>query len=234
MARALSILHSTIRGSIGGTTYTSNQWHQIVIRQRTAPVQPDTNYQEEIRAAFAGADSAWRIGVTDSVRQAWKCYADTCWYSGPLGPYQIPGRQMFMSNISAGKYLHMRKTAYPEPTFAAPIIPGFLALDQLQVLPPHAAATGFSISLRNISGETVLAWIQRSCAFNTTRQRYKGPFLPTTLDIDEIANNATGEVYFEGLTAGMIYFVQLRLISSSPPIRLSQMYTLRAEAVLGT
>ncbi len=233
MARILSAVWSVIRGSIGGTTYSANQYHQIIARARTAPVNPNTTFQTAIRSAFSGAVSLWN-GLSDADQDLWDDYADTLVFEGPLGSYSVPGREVFIGNISTALYLQARTGTPAVVATTPPSTPGFLSLASVGVATPILPGTVIAYSVENQSGETILSFGQRSFKFGTARKRFKGPHLSTTLQVDSIADSTTVLTTFDGLVDGGIYFTNPRGISALAPFRMSAPFFLRhvAEVVI--
>jgi len=230
MARMLSHVHSIIRGSVGGLTYTANQWHAIIARARTGPVNPNTTRQSLIRSAFSAAQQEW-LTLTDAGRDAWDAYADTCQYSGALGNYTIPGRLMFTACIGTAKFLNsLFPLIIPAIDYTAPVIPGFLNLDTVITGPPSLVGTGFSVGATQNGTEDVAFYAERSIPFNPTRYRYKGPWLTPTLDSVSIAAPGSGIIDFLDLTEDMAYFCKCRGIVAVGAHRISNDFFLRAIA----
>lgn len=226
MAKFLSQVYSTIRGSVGGITYTANQFQSLIARARVSPVNPNTPKQTMMRSSFSGASARW-LAATDAVRTAWNDYALTCTYEGPLGTYSIPGRQMFISNISTALYLTARGVALEAITDAAPVVPGFLNPEDVAPVVPIIIGTGIRWSMGNHTGEEIYGYSERSVSWNPTRYRFKGPFLTETLDAIEIPDNTLQNLEFTGLAEDMIYFTNPRAISGQPPFRMSSPFYLR-------
>lgn len=229
--RMLSHVASIARGSVGGLTYTANQFHQIVCRARTSPVNPNTTRQSQIRAAFANAGALWGL-LSDADRTLWNEYAATLSYPGPLGSYTIPGRQVALGNVATAFYLDLRGTEVGSPDASPPATPGFLSCGNLIVAPPGAGLTGFTIAVLNDNAEDVSFYGFRTYAFGPARIRCKGPFLSESLvNADSVASAGSGLLVFTGLVEDMVYFVKLRCITEDPPYKLSRDYFIRAVAV---
>ena len=128
MARALSQIVTVIRGSIGGITFTANQWHQILLRAKTAPVQPQTNAQQFIKDGFTAASLDWKL-LTDADRALWSQYSATVTYTGPLGDYTLPGRQIFMAAQSLVNYINSAGLDVIATDLTTPVIPGRTSFD---------------------------------------------------------------------------------------------------------
>lgn len=69
MAKFISHILTGASGSVGGTTYSKNR-NGLFLRAKTAPTQPRTMAQDNVRAAFTGSAQAWR-SLTDAQRAGW-------------------------------------------------------------------------------------------------------------------------------------------------------------------
>lgn len=232
MARILSPVWSTIRGSIGGTTYLSNQWHQIVARQRTAPVNPQTSRQGVIRTGFGDGSSRWQ-DLTAAQRSNWNDYADTCEYQGPLGNYTVPGRQLFVGTMALVTYTNAIDPANAiTPIVTAPTTPGFFSgLTITPSLPTTIPSTGIALSIENTTGETARILSARSFAFPATRNRYKGPFLSSTSKLSIINSGTASILEYTDLADGLVYFIRLRAWTPNVAHRISAEYIFKLTAV---
>jgi len=214
----LSPIASTLRGSIAGLTFLSNQYHQIVVRQKTAPVNPKTTNQEIMRLCFANASNVWR-NLSDVQRSAWADYAKSVTYSGPLGNYNVTGRNIFMSNLSLVYYINTRSLDTIVVSLSAPSEDGVPSWAQCTIAPPVAPGTGFSVRLGNSSGSAMNYFITHSIPFDPTRLRFKGPFDSETACSDSVADAGVVDVDFLGLALDRVYFVRVRGVTIEGPHR---------------
>ena len=232
--RMLSHIASKMRGSVGGLTYLSNSYHQIVCRIRTTPTNPMTGNQTTARSAFAGAQTSWRL-ATQVIRDGWDAYAASCHYSGPLGSYTVPGRQMFTSVFQLIHYIIARGLAAAAPvwTTASPVTGGFLNISDIVAVAPTGPGTGIAISVSNLEAFAALAFIQISRPFEATRMSYKGPWDTTLTGTMAKLCPATVSTKIEilTLTVAKVYFVRIRMISNVAPFKLGPQYILRCVAV---
>lgn len=231
MAKILSSVWSVIRGSIGGTTYSANQFHQIIARARTAPVNPNTSKQTAARSAFSGAVQLWNtLSIAD--RQGWEDYADTLVYVGPLGPITVPGRDVFIGNLQVALFLNGQVGFPAVIDTTPPVIPGFLNIENVLPIPfTPIMATGVSFSFTQNGVEDVIGYSLRSFMFGNSRNRFKGPFLSNTLQQVTVVAPGSGVMDFEGLVEDGKYFMNPRFITLVAPFRLSARFFLDAIAV---
>lgn len=216
MARILSHVDVLRRGSVAGITYLSNQYHQIVARARTAPVQPQTPAQQLVRGFLSTAAAIWGF-LPQATRDAWDDYAATCVYHGPLGPYSVTGRLQFIANYSS--VLNNRRLVVPFAIIYkndAPIIPGFAELGGILVGPGLAPGVGIiTLTFSNPNPDSLFVYAIRSIAWPATRARYKGPWVSQLVMGKILATGEAGFVTFTGLNSGMFYFFVCRGITAS-------------------
>lgn len=233
--RMLSIIASNMLGSVAGLTFLNNPFHQIVVRQRTVPVQPNTNAQVNSKAAFSAGIAAWEA-ATDAIRAGWNAYASTVTFVGPLGNYHPTGRMLAIAQYQVTGYLNSQisKVLTGGLSMAAPVKPGLLVFDLPVILDLAAPGTGFGIGITNENGEDVVAYAARSFQQSQARTFFKGPFDTSTLDSADIADSTGGVIEFTDLEDGGVYFARLRIISDDAPRRYSQEIILRAKARVTT
>lgn len=231
MARALSQIVTVIRGSVGGITWTANQWHQILLRARTAPVQPQTVAQNWIKTAFASASESWKA-MSSANQELWRQYGQTVVYTGPMGEYTLPGRQIFIANLTLVNYLNESGADTITPILDPPEINGRYAFDSITAVDLSAPGTGFGISVANPAGEAAAAVMEISRAFGASRLRYKGPFLSGSLVSLTLAADTSTFQDFSGLVENSVYFVRIRGLSTESPHRLTKETILRVTATV--
>lgn len=203
MAKALSQVYTTIRGSVGGATYTANSYHSIVVRARVAPTNPRTGVQQAWRSAFASAVSDWRE-LPSASRQSWDEYALSQSGSGPTGSYDVPGRQLF---IGARSFLRRAEQMGVVVDFDAPVpAPGsgpymdfWSSID--------STADSITLTFTNYGSENVLLYAQRSGGYDVSRLRFSGPFKGGSFV--EVAADDSEDVVFTGLSPLTRYWVRM-------------------------
>lgn len=227
--KIVSPIASIARGSIAGITATANQFQQIVFRQRTAPVQPNTVMQTKIRAAFTSAQTSWE-GLSQANRDLWDDYADSLTFTGPTGDYKVPGRQVYLSNYGWSLYLFDRGVPNQVALTTPPEETGFAAIQILNIEPLIIPGTGFQVTGWNPNPESINVIVMNSRAFHPSRKRYKGPFKSNIL-YSATVNPASGffiTVY--PLIDGSRYFCSVRAITLDPAHRLSAKFYLNTIA----
>ena len=224
MARALSQVYTIIRGSVGGVTYLANQFHQIIVRARTAPVNPGTSQQTIIRSAFSAAAEAWKL-ATPQERSQWASYAQTCFFSGPLGDYTVPGRSIMMAGFTAATYLNETGIIVNSPVDSPPLVTGFANFGTIKTIPPVVpSSTGIQISIGNPGPRDLGVLVNLSLGFDPSRNFYKGPWDLTKLDGVSIQPTTTGAIEISGLITGQKYFFRLKGVEIDGPHRVTAEY----------
>lgn len=230
MAKFKSLIFSEIRGKLGGLVFTANQFQSLIVRQFVSPVNPNTTNQTAIRSAFSGAVALWST-ITDAVREDWEQYAATLTFEGPLGQYNVPGRSVFIANIGLALYLKARDGTPAVVDTAAPIIPGFLNIENVGISTYIGPGTGIAYSYTNATGADALAVSTISIKFGPPRRRFKGPFLSDTLVVNALPDATSVIEERDPLVVDGIYFVRIRFISALAPFRISSPFFLRTIAI---
>jgi hypothetical protein len=73
-----------VSGSIGGTTFSHNRFGSYK-RNRSIPVNPNTDRQVAIRNAIRSLTIAWANTLTPAQREAWEVYASNVVWKNKLG-----------------------------------------------------------------------------------------------------------------------------------------------------
>lgn len=231
MAKALSQVYTAIRGSVGGITYTANQFQPIVARARVSPVNPQSANQTRIRSAFSTAVNTWN-SLTQAQRDDWHDYAQTLTYQGPIGSYTPTGRQVFLGTYATARYLAVRGLTIT-PGITPPVTPGFLTIDNLNIATSLAGETALRIAGSNLVSEDFCLYAEISNAMNPARNYWTGPYEVDTLDEVILSAPASGQIDFTGLQDGMKYFARVRAISDAAPHRMSNLFHLGITVVTG-
>lgn len=229
--RFLSQVYTIARGSVGGITYTANQFHGLIARARTSPVQPNTSAQTMIKSAFSFASQQWE-SLTDAARSLWDAYAATCLFSGPLGTYTIPGRQIFTGGLSLINYINASGLDIITVDTNPPLLAGRLTLGNVVAgtfITPSETGIAVNFDLPGTFDYVVLG--QHSIAFNPSRQRYKGPWLTGSGQVIDNTGPVAATMSWNGLVEDQIYFVRIRAVLENEPARYSEDYIVRCVAV---
>lgn len=227
--RFLSQVYTIARGSVGGVTYSANQYYQLIARARTSPVNPQTGFQTAIRSAFAQGSGFWKQ-LTEAQRLAWDAYAQTLEFQGPLGPYQVGGRDVFIAMSSIVGYVNMRVPGTLTVSTLPPTIGGFLDVGDIHAVASSAGTTGYGISISNFTGEEVVVYAVRSIGYNQSRVAPPSRFDSNTFQLITVAAATSGIIEFTGLEEDSAYFTKLRAITSAGAYRYSSESVLRAIA----
>lgn len=79
-----SSLISEASGSVGGSTYSRNRYG-MYIRNRSIPVQPNTDRQAAAKSRFSQASARWNEFLTQAQRTAWNLYGASVAMLNKLG-----------------------------------------------------------------------------------------------------------------------------------------------------
>lgn len=227
MARMLSQVATIIRGSVGGLTFSANQFYQIIVRPRTAPVQPNTTAQQLVRNALTAANGTWN-GLTTVVRQQWDSYALNLSWPNPLGTHKVPGRQVFVAGRSLQNYVFDAGLAVPTfVTTAPPSFFGFYLPQNVVAGPPTGIGTGFGVGITPEANIDCTALIEIQGPFPDTVNRYKGPWdNAQTVAVVIPAATTTVTNFLVGADDD-IYFVRVKMVADDAPPRISAQSILR-------
>ncbi len=225
----LSQVYTIARGSVGGITYTANQYHQLIARARTSPVNPQSTLQTAIRTAFSGAETLWKA-LSDVNRTKWADYAALTPRQNPLGPITLTGRTFMRGIVSLREFLVNTYAATFTPVNTAPLTPGMRSISGLVEVPPPPG-TGVAMSFVNdISNPDLVAFAQLSPAFETTRNSYDGPWDTTANQVVAVPSATSPIISFLGLEVGKAYFMRLRCIDEDGPHKITEDFVLRSIA----
>lgn len=84
-------------GSVGGVTYSRAKGGTLYRRARAIPVNPQTTFQSQVRAALTSLVNAWIDTITAAQREAWATYGSNVLFNNALGdPTPISGQNCFI------------------------------------------------------------------------------------------------------------------------------------------
>jgi len=109
MAKFISHIVTGASGSVGGTTYAKNR-NGLYLRAKTAPSQPRSAAQDNVRASFTGSAQAWR-GLTEAQRAGWHALGAQVTTTDALG----------QSSTLTGSQMHLALNGVLATTGASPI-----------------------------------------------------------------------------------------------------------------
>lgn len=227
----LSQVYVIARGSVGGVTYTANQFHQLIARARTSPVNPQTSLQTAIRSAFSAAETLWKA-LDDTARSNWEAYASRTPRQNPLGPITLTGRLFMRGIISLREFMATTLGTVFTDSDLAPAVPGMLSISNVVAIPPSGPSTGIAITWGNPLGNpAIFSLVQISDAFEPTRMFYKGPWDTAKNVSTATAGGASGVEEFVGLVVDKAYFMRMRAITEVGPHKISEDFIVRGIAV---
>lgn len=91
-----SPVFSKASGSIAGMTFSRNKGGMYV-RSRSNPVNPNTTFQQNVRATFSQLTQQWRSTLNAANRNSWASYAEQVLLPDKLGEARaIPALSMFI------------------------------------------------------------------------------------------------------------------------------------------
>jgi len=227
-------------GSVGGLTASRNRGLQY-FRRRAVPVNPNTDWQQNVRSIFGDLSFQWSNTLDSAERLAWIEYAkQTAWVDVLGQTINLTGQQMFIrSNVP-----RMQNTLYgtgqgytgfadlTPQVDAAPTNFNLAPLPGLAAYSVEIGGTDTDLTLANftlgvIATDTILIYAGPAQTSGTSF--YKGPYLmvgsiaatfvTTTLALDDIAVT-TYSARFAQPTIGT--FLPLQLRTSTEDGRLSR------------
>lgn len=165
-------------GSVGGVTAARNRGGNYR-RVRVAPLNPQSVFQTQVRAALAALSTAWRDTLTAEQRTAWEGYADTVVATDSLGQnVKLTGLNAYVAGNS------LRLQAAQTAVNAAPTSTGAPVFTLPTATSLSASTTGGSVSLgfnitttdsfNTANGGAIHVFI--SDAVTESIRYFKGPF----------------------------------------------------------
>jgi len=157
-------------GSVGGAVFSRNRYGSYV-RQRVSPVNPNTPFQNDIRAAMTVISQAWRDTLTDPQRAAWNQYAANTPVTDVFGDKQIiSGNAMFCAyNVQWTRIGQVQLDTAP-PT------PGEATAITLTQTAGEAAGWIITATTPNIAVSDICSLSIAAAPVSPSRNFYGGPF----------------------------------------------------------
>jgi hypothetical protein len=211
MALIKSTILSAIRGSVNGAVFSQNKTGAYM-RNRTVPVNPNTEIQQEARAGLATASQAWAL-LTPEQRATWVTYAAATPVVNRLGDaIHLSGFNMF---VRLAAYLAFVGEGGHED---APTTPGLAANPgpATMVVSDDASADANSLTLTDYTGGVTTSpalysfWISHPVSAGV--KFYSGPwrYCGTRAGVDRDLANPTGFT----INTTQYYFARLRYMSN--------------------
>lgn len=203
--------------SVGGVTYLRNRYCQIVARERVVPTNPNTSYQQTVRANLSAAVSAWK-SLSNEQRNSWESFASATPWQNSLGdPQPLTGQAIYISIRLANIYADptLPSSTWDQP----PNIPGLLSQPYVsyQLCDPSIPPSyGQKIVIHNLSAiHTVKFSIFFAGPFSPSINWYKGPYDPTQHTLSK--STPPGQTYLYvrcDLIQDQKYFLKIRSLLS--------------------
>jgi len=204
MAKIVSHVWSSARGSVAGITYLTTPSGAIIARQRVIPVNAPSPFRTFIKNALTEAVSDWD-SLTVAQKAAWNTWAAA---NGGL-----KGRQEFVASQSLRNFILGSGIAGVTVILQNLIAPDFAGHPAVT----HAAApfvtplmTGVAFKNRVTSPQKCIVMLELSPAMSNGRYFWKGPWDTSRSIAFELAAAATVTTTFTGLNAGMRYYCRMR------------------------
>jgi len=230
MAKIVSQIATSIRGSIGGITFSATRNHAIVAKARVGPARLPTNRGNTVRTSLQFAQALWG-SLTESQRQQWAYYADTCVFSGPQGTYKLTGLQMFIRTLATAKFANEVMGGSFVVTGLPPVIAGLPNVGPITEGVYVGPGTGVAVNVTGLPVEDCSALVRVSIPWKATR--YKNPNIWDTSKSLLVPCPAatTTLVEVDDLVEDAYYFVSVRAMLDDSPLRVDTEYVFRLQAV---
>lgn len=220
MAKIVSPVWSSARGSIGNVTYLTTPAGAIIARPRSDVPDRGTDLQISARLSLQAAADAW-LALTSAARSGWDAYALTAGFR--------TGRQAFIAGYGLSWYLVDSFSAVMDLDDSPPEIPGRLAISGFR--PNYHRPTpgvGIRMSFENNSVEAVTVFLQASDSLPVTRNFWAGPWLDSNSKVAYVAAGATSNPAWSG-DADSAMFATVRAVTRYGPKRISTKFRYRSE-----
>lgn len=205
MAKILSPIIDVGSGSVAGITFTRTREHQVVMRQRTVPVNPNTVNQIAVRNGFAQAASDWET-TFGSNRTAWEAYADTLtWYTKLGNAFTPTGRAAFIQVRSLLGYLDNQNLLAYVARMTPGDEPGSFNIPMPVVGALAAPGIGFQLTFANNQTHSVGLYVRRAISISNGTNYFKGPYDPSTGSVITVVTEDEAVASFTGLIDGARY-----------------------------
>jgi len=165
---------SAISGSIGGTTFARNRYGAYA-RQRTKPVNPNTERQANVRTIMSACRSAWFSTLTAAQRSGWALYANNVPMVNRLGEtVNLSGYNQFCRSSAAALNAGVAVVEDAPTEFALPEQDSALAVTATADDQKLGIAFDNTLPWANETGGKLL--IYQGAPQDTTRNFFNGPW----------------------------------------------------------
>lgn len=213
MAKVVSPVWSIIRGSIAGTTYSANQYAQIVAKKKIASAQLPSGNQTLLQQAFAMAAFSWQ-NLTEANRLSWANYALTVPFTKATGTYTVSGRSLFIGTRAFVNYLNARFAAGLTLVDVAPSQVGRYALLSVTTAPRTTAGDGFKMLVSNGANRTLTYQLDIAGPFTQSRNKWNGPWDGSKSASGGITIINPNTIVVNTGSPGMYFFWRLRCVTN--------------------
>lgn len=213
MAKVLfGMMAADVRGKLGGQVFSKNR-AGAYIRTKVTPVNPQTVFQQGVRAVFTALSQAWR-SLSQAQIQAWNSSVQSFPRTNVFGnPKTLSGHQLYVG-------LNAQLQAAGQSTIATPPLPvGALAVEALSAAAAAGAGTVVITFLPAAvpAGHTALLDMtaQVSPGINNLNNRFRQVSALVTAEASPYDAAAEYIAKFGGLTAGQKIGVRLRFVNNT-------------------
>lgn len=179
MALFKSHLVTQASGSVGGTTYAHTR-SGLYMRARSIPVNPNTGFQLQVRAALTSLVTRWTTVLTAAQRAAWNLYAENVPVTNALGdPINLSGQNWYVAANTP-----RLQSATKIPAVALPTVDTAPAVFDRGFFTTPSFVADVSTGLVVTFEDTTDAWATLNGGLlmyigrpaNSSRNFFKGPF----------------------------------------------------------
>lgn len=205
MAKIVSQVWASARGSIGGTTYFTTPAGAIIARSRNIPVQSPSNLRTDVQGAMITRAAQWNA-MTAAQRLAWDTFAQA--------KHLVSGRDAFLAGTVFIQYVINAGFAAPTMQDNAPdnlLDPGC----SVTASTPTAAGTdAVAVKVINAGSARVFILYNVSTGLNPARSFWKGPWDNARTKAISLASGVSVVSEFAGCTVGLRYFIRTRICTN--------------------
>lgn len=225
MAKFESHIFTSIRGSVGGLTYSRGKRGPIDGRAKRQPIAIYKFAVFQWRQAFSAAVADWSM-ITEELYQLW--FNLVGWQDG--GGRKLSARELFIGWQAYLYWAYWNELVPNPPDLNPPLqwfFPGFVTSDPA---PLPAPDYGFTFDVTNAWNDAIYLIATISYPKNSRVYSQRGGFDPSKYQSKEIITGVTETIDFTGLIPGAIYFCKCRAVSKNSPYQVSTTQVFRAMA----